>query len=304
MRFLHRLCCLAVAPIVVVWGCQKPNPAFDDVSESGETRGLDTLAGDGDGDGDGDASTGDGDGDGDPDAGDGDGDSSTGDGDGEPGDGDGDGDGDPNQCNPGQMLCEGMCVDTQFDNGNCGDCGLPCIGDQLCAYGMCTHPHYIFVTQFKTTGNFGGVAMADAICNEAAQQSQLPVGEYRAWVSEADKSPANTFMTDGVYVLPKGSVVAYSWEDLTSGMLLHPINETEGGEAVLPSPGCNDVEFAVWTATAPNGNAVLPNCENWTQGFDMATGRVGNAQAIDGNWSATECLSPCISVHPFYCVQL
>gem|GEM_PF-800959 len=68
----------------------------------------------------------------------GDGDPGDGDpGDGDPGDGDpGDGDGD-NPCDPGQSLCDGMCVDTQADPSHCGSCE-PCGNGEVCDAGRCT----------------------------------------------------------------------------------------------------------------------------------------------------------------------
>jgi hypothetical protein len=89
------------------------------------------------GDGDGD-NPGDGDGDGDN-PGDGDGDGAPGDGDGD-GDNPGDGDGDGDDCDVGEMFCDGSCTNVMTDDSNCGSCGNVCdITDQFggCTNGIC-----------------------------------------------------------------------------------------------------------------------------------------------------------------------
>jgi hypothetical protein len=289
-------------------GCQMPNPEFDEQREGSETRGQETLVGDGDGDGD--PPAGDGDGDGDP-SGDGDGDGDPtgdgdGDGDGDPtGDGDGDGDGDPSPCNDAeQTMCDGMCVDTDIDPLYCGSCDVACPDNQLCGFGECKPQRYVFATDAKHTGNFLGLEPANQMCATAAALAQLPPGDYRAWLSDGEKSPSTTFMTDGVFVLRQGGVVAYSLEDLFDGSLAAPINRTEFGEELLPTPACNQgLEHAIWTGTAASGDAQLPNCNEWSNGGDVATGRVGDAQSTTESWSATDCLPLCNTLLPIYCVQ-
>jgi hypothetical protein len=318
MRFslgLLRPLALLLLPI----GCQMPNPAFDESGEGSETRGQDSLGGDGDGDGDqtagdgdgdqtagdgdGDADSttgdGDGDGDGDPTGGDGDGDS-TGDGDGESGDGDGD----PNLCNLDETLCEGMCVNTDEDPLHCGDCGMSCPPSQLCGFGTCKPEKFVFATDAKHTGNFLGVEAASLFCNTAALAAQLPPGNYLAWLSQDEKTPAQMFVEDGVFRLRQGEIVAYSLADLLDGVLEVPINRTEFGEPLIPTPACNEsVEYAIWTGTAASGEGQLPNCNGWTNGGDVAVGRVGNAGSVTETWSATDCLPLCNTLLPIYCVQ-
>ncbi len=44
---------------------------------------------------------------------------------------------DPNDPCPGATLCDGVCVDTDVDPGNCGSCGSICADDLVCQDGGC-----------------------------------------------------------------------------------------------------------------------------------------------------------------------
>ncbi len=40
-------------------------------------------------------------------------------------------------CGAPLILCGGSCVDTSYDNGNCGGCSIFCAGDETCVGGIC-----------------------------------------------------------------------------------------------------------------------------------------------------------------------
>ncbi len=40
-------------------------------------------------------------------------------------------------CNPGEAVCDNECVDVQFDDANCGECGKTCPGEDTCNSGTC-----------------------------------------------------------------------------------------------------------------------------------------------------------------------
>jgi hypothetical protein len=252
---------------------------------------------------DNDETSGDGDGDpGDGDPGDGDGDTGDGDGDGDPGDGDGDGD---PVCESNEELCNGNCVDLSTDSGNCGICGMTCPAFTLCGESTCKPEKYVFATLGAVQGNFG-MQQADFICNQAAVMASLPNGLYKAWVSTLIESPSAWAPTDGVWRLRgnEDTVVAYSHDQLFSGELAAPINRDEYGQPLLPSWSCNNtVEFPVWTATSEAGNPSGPDCMGWTSSLDANTGGVGNAAAIDKEWSATNCTLSCSMQARLYCFQ-
>jgi hypothetical protein len=281
------------APLLIA-ACTKDNPAFDEIRDA--VGG--TAEGDGDGDGDADPSTGDGDGD--PGDGDGDGEPSTGDGDPSTGDGDGDGDGD--LCDPGLEPCEGGCADLQFDNDNCGECGLPCMVGEVCAQAACLPKKYVFVSTFMFHGNFGGPAYATSACNDLAGAAQLP-GSYFAWLSDGEQGPAAYVPNgEGAYLLPNGPLIATSWADLLDGQLLSPINRNQLGGDIEMSPACG-MEFAVWTGTTDMGLPTEPNCNSWTDANILMTGRAGNPKLAGPGWSESGCAAPCGLPLPVYCVQ-
>jgi hypothetical protein len=244
-----------------------------------------------------------GDGDGDFGDGDGDGDSGDGDGDGDSGDGDGDGDSGDGDCNPGATMCGGICVDTDIDSLHCGDCDNECPPMTLCGEGMCKPEKYVFVTDALYPGNFGALE-AEIICNEAALAAALPPGPYKAWISTMADSPSDWLAGDGVYRLRQGEVVAYSRADLIDGTLNAPINRTEFGELLSPTPACNGVEYAVWTGTSAEGASDGPDCMGWSNNLDSAMGRVGNAASTDPSWSDADCTPSCSLPLPLYCIPL
>ncbi|KIG16057.1 hypothetical protein DB30_04929 [Enhygromyxa salina] len=289
-------------------GCTKLNSAFDE--RASETGSGDEWTGDGDGDpstGDGDTDPSTGDGDGDPSTGDGDGDPSTGDGDGDPstGDGDGDGDGDGMMCGDGEQLCGGECTDTNKDEANCGDCGEPCDPDQACNDGFCMRPRIMFVTQDTFLGVLGGLSGADDLCQEIGSEF-YPEKQFWAWNSTIIESPNSTFEKDGFFVRTNGSKIAESWADLTSGELLVPVNYNEEGVVVLNGAPC-DFESQVWTGTDAYGDAVGPNCSNWTKGSSFYSGTYGLLYATDSTWSQApdECGEPvrCSNERRLYCLE-
>ncbi|MEZ4382441.1 MAG: hypothetical protein R3A79_13985 [Nannocystaceae bacterium] len=43
-------------------------------------------------------------------------------------------------CAPGEAICDDSCVDVQYDDANCGDCGETCADDDYCDGGLCVGP--------------------------------------------------------------------------------------------------------------------------------------------------------------------
>jgi len=142
--------------------------------------------------------------------------------------------------------------------------------------------------------SFGGLAVADAQCQSEADAAGLPLGFYRAWMSDDSGSPATTFnQIVGPYVLPDGSVVAGSWADLTDGSLLAPISMTASG---LTAEG-----ILTWTGTRDDGTAATNHCGNWDSNAAAASGQTGLSSETS-DWTARLNLSCMISAR-YYCFQ-
>jgi cysteine-rich repeat protein len=190
------------------------------------------------------------------------------------------------QCDDGNMVDNDACSNT---------CKLPVVNQK-----------YIFVTSTVYSGNLGGLAGADTLCNTRAAAGALP-GTYMAWLSDNTGSPS-TRMTKAIvpYVLPNGVKVANNWTDLTDGGLIAAVNVTELKGAVPTTGFCGPGEAPVWTNTNANGTQANANnsCANWTGG---AGGSIwGFATRIDGGWTSWCSGGACINaafLAPIYCVQ-
>ena len=139
----------------------------------------------------------------------------------------------------------------------------------------------VFVTSSKFTGNLGGVAGANAKCQQLAEGALLP-GTYKAWLSDKTSSPATTFTRwNGLYVLVDGTEVASKWEGLTEDVRLVPIKLTETGQDVG--------ESFVWTNTSSSGGPG-PACP-CPERSDEYEGRIVRIGAVrDGscqNWTSS-----------------
>ena len=137
----------------------------------------------------------------------------------------------------------------------------------------------VFVTSQTYTGNLGGLAGADAKCQNLADAAGLP-GTFKAWLSDGTTSAASRFIQRPVpYALVGDTIISYSWNDLTDGSLLHPINLDENG---------NLVEEVVWTNTTTSGGIWSPinHCINWTSVDFGEFGGIGVSTATDERWTA------------------
>jgi hypothetical protein len=148
-----------------------------------------------------------------------------------------------------------------------GAAGLPLAAPPACGGGTCT----VFLYALRLlSGDFGGLAVADGICQRAADGAGL-AGTYKAWLSDDTASPSTRFTRAArPYVLPDGTQVAADWAGLTDSRLDNPIVMDAFGQILLPGQ-----EQSVWTGTSPDGTAASSggspaDCGGWTgvgQGF-------------------------------------
>ena len=114
----------------------------------------------------------------------------------------------------------------------------------------------VFATSSSYQGNLGGLAGADAKCQERAAAAGL-TGIYKAWLSDST-TDARDRLTHGSrpYKLVDGTTIANNWADLTDASLLAPINKTESGGTPA---------MWTWSSTLTDGSkAGGAYCNDWT----------------------------------------
>ena len=152
----------------------------------------------------------------------------------------------------------------------------------------------VFLTSKVSTANLGGLAGADATCNQLAASAGLP-GTYVAWLSDDLNDAVARVTSDGPYATRTGRLVAASLADLTDGGLESPISQDEYG---------NEVPLReAWTDSDATGLRTYANCNGWTSGDYLAPyAIVGWNTATDANWSAVF-LQFCNRNISHYCIQ-
>lgn len=157
----------------------------------------------------------------------------------------------------------------------------------------------VFITSTKYTGNLGGLAGADAKCQERANYASLG-GIWKAWLSDSSNSAnARLGHFNGQYQLLNGVVIAENWTDLTDGTLQTPINIDEGYR-IPTQQGC------VWTSTKSDGSNYIPQgnttlCNDYTStdtNYSMC-GHNGSTSSSWTDWSS----NPCNVSAPIYCFE-
>jgi hypothetical protein len=169
-------------------------------------------------------------------------------------------------------------------------------------------PHTVFVTSTVYTADaLGGLVAADGTCASRAGAAGLK-GTYKAWLSTSSVS-AEARMTHGtgLYRLLNGTIVANNWQEIISGTLKAPIDETEtaGAPPDLGADVCGEVNSSpVWTGTNADGTSGSgTECDSWGTGMIGANNAlVGSANATDGTWTAW-CPASCLVVAALYCVE-
>ena len=142
----------------------------------------------------------------------------------------------------------------------------------------------IFVSDTQRTGNLGGLAGADAICQAEAERYDLD-GTYKAWLSSSTVA-AKDRVTQWPYGYRNADddVIAISWEDLVDGQLSTELNAFADGTPV-PSGTA-----ATWTATSESGGYATPSCSDWTSTSGQGTVGLNTlTSAIWTNWGTRAC---------------
>lgn len=141
----------------------------------------------------------------------------------------------------------------------------------------------VFVTSATYNGNLGGIAGANAKCEQAAADANLE-GEWIAWISTAADLVVDRIVDVGPwYLVDQVTLVADNKAQLTalSGdpELNHAINMTESGNTLLSGP--------VWTGTKAAGTAGNnTGCSAWSSSSGLPTvGLTGELDKADRFWT-------------------
>jgi hypothetical protein len=126
--------------------------------------------------------------------------------------------------------------------------------------------------------SFGGVAGADAICQDLADLAILG-GSWVAWISDSS-SEAREAVTQstGQYVLLNGVVIADNFDDLTDEEIDNPINVDENLSDIVGNE-------SAWTGTLTDGTVSSDTCLDWTSGDNSDFGLVGGAATTNAQWT-------------------
>lgn len=144
---------------------------------------------------------------------------------------------------------------------------------------LCYFDHYVFVSDNKYKGNFGGIGMVDHACYEESKKTgNTDPTRFRAIIGTNESSPIDRFnFHKGRIVTLRGDVVAEEGLfDLFDASLLSAINE---------SPTQTDITDRVFTGIDEFGESIKDrNCENWTSNEGYPTTGCSNylnADAFD-----------------------
>ena len=170
---------------------------------------------------------------------------------------------------PGPQGAEGP----QGLEGPQGEQGLPGVG-------ISNSPKAFFATSEEFDGNLGGIAGADAKCQNAADAAGLG-GTWKAWIAANDAStvPASRF-----------SFSAYGYERL-DGLLLGGTNLDSFPAAILRRPDIDENGQAIpelpsthaWTGVDGVGRRDGPFCQDWTSNDPSDAGNAGNLDTGPGS---------------------
>jgi hypothetical protein len=155
----------------------------------------------------------------------------------------------------------------------------------------------VFVTSTGYPGNLGGLAGADAKCQERATAAGLG-GTFKAWLSAAGtgNSAAERLTHATVpYVRVDGAQVAANFTDLVDTALTAPISIDEFGNLFT---GFN----VAWTGTHGDGSSATDNCNGWLSSSSGDKGQFGAVLETGGAWTGNGDISCTFGLH-LYCFE-
>ncbi|MBX3216958.1 MAG: hypothetical protein KF850_33305 [Labilithrix sp.] len=150
----------------------------------------------------------------------------------------------------------------------------------------------VFISSTTVAGNLGGLAGADARCNELAEAAGLE-GTFVAWLSAAGADARDRVGGPGPWLLVGTSAVAVTRAQLTQPPITRAIDRTETGE---------EAAGIVWTGTTASGVHGGETCSAWRRTLG-GIGGTGDARTSTAAWTAAS-TSSCSFARRLYCFQL
>ena len=172
----------------------------------------------------------------------------------------------------------------------------------------------VFVTSQRYTGNLGGLAGANAKCQQLATAAGL-TGTYKAWLADNNSMPTTAFThSTSPYVLVNGTRIADDWTSLITKPLLHELFTDERNTVVFYNKGYGP---EVWTGIYlyhPSGSMSIgfdyyyQSCRGWNSANEEDSGVAGlnywtmALPPFTTAWSSYERV-PCNQNLHLYCFQ-
>jgi hypothetical protein len=141
-------------------------------------------------------------------------------------------------------------------------------------------PNLVFVTSTtQAPGSLGGLAGADAICNQLAGSANLP-GMYVAWLSDSMTSARQRLGSASGWARVDGKPFARTIDDLVAGKIWYPPRIDEHGYEHT------DPTDKVITATNPDGTAdSARTCQDFTMPITTADLMAGSPSGGTVEWT-------------------
>ena len=163
--------------------------------------------------------------------------------------------------------------------------------------GISDSPKIAFVTSEEFDGNLGGLAGADAKCQNAATTAGLD-GSWKAWVSvDTNSVPAARFAFPARgYETIDGRFLGGTNFDTFPEEILNPLDVDENGQAVVLG------NTFVWTGIESRGRATS-SCIEWTSNSNADDGATGTTSGTSTNWTQAISHVDCSNVQHLYCFE-
>lgn len=187
----------------------------------------------------------------------------------------------------------------------CGDDGGPACdcAAEGCYADACTKA--VFATATVTLPDFGGLAGADKLCQDAATKAGL-AGTFKAWLSDANSSPSTRFSKSTVpYQMVGGVELAASWDELVGQGPNVAIDVDQNGQTIADAM----MNALVWSNTGRDGRPenygkASAYCQGWTSTAleeQAVVGWLTKRGEVD-DWTFAV-VTPCSASARLYCFQ-